>query len=61
MSLATSPADNQGNFERQRPQLEEGINAAKRLRDWLHDHQEVLRNWSEAVDAALAREVSGSR
>jgi hypothetical protein len=49
MSLATSAADNQGDFESQRAKLEEGIRAAMFLRNWLRDHEGTLKAWRDLV------------
>lgn len=52
MSLATPPVDNQGNFERQKQKLADGIMAAVRLRKWLLANQPLLHSWRAACETA---------
>jgi hypothetical protein len=57
MSLPTKPADNQAAFETQLPSLTEGIEAARKLRNWLRENQHVLQGWKDAVRSASINEV----
>lgn len=54
MSIATSPVDNQGSFDAQRPAIEAGIVTAEVLRRWLIENQATLRHWQSLVATVVS-------
>lgn len=49
MALPTVPVDNQGDFEEQADALTVGIMEARKLRQWLLSHQDLLERWRDLV------------
>lgn len=56
MALPTPPIDNQASFESQSEKLRQGIEAAMRLRNWLHANRSVIASWGAEVEIILQKQ-----